>query len=296
MSAERKKPRIALVLGSGGIKCISSIGLLKVLHRENIIPDVVVGCSGGSLFGAVYAIGEPPDRIETLVLRMWQKKEFRDIKYLDLLKMFFPRLLRYNESFGLIRGKRIEKIFREYFHGVTFEHTQIPLQLVATDFFTGETVVLQEGSIAEAVRASISIPVLFQPKKLAGKVLIDGAVSDPLPIDVAIRYGADIIIAMGYENPVYETLDSPITTLLHLTALYNNNLMIANHAAHQMAHHYEIIMVYPDLEDIRFFDIEKIPELINIGEKETIQELPNIRSAIEHFGKTTSTSSESLIL
>jgi len=294
MPNESKTPRIALILGSGGIKCISSIGLLKVLHREQIIPDVIVGCSGGSLFGAVYATGEDPDRIETLVLKMWQKKEFRDIKYFDLLKMFFPKLLRYNETFGLIRGNRIEKIFREYFCGATIENTQIPLQIVATDFFSGEAIVLQEGSIAEAVRASISIPVLLQPKKIGGKVLIDGAVSDPLPIDVAIRYGADIIIAMGYENPIYETLNSPITTLLHLTALYNNNLMIANHAAHQMAHHYEIVMVYPDL-DIRFFDIEKIPELIKTGEEETIQELPNIRSAIEHFGKTSSTMSDVFI-
>ncbi len=86
MSKGVKTPRIALVLGSGGIKCISSIGLLKVLHRENIVPDIIVGCSGGSLFGAVYATGEHPDRIEELVLRMWQKKEFRDIKYLDVLK------------------------------------------------------------------------------------------------------------------------------------------------------------------------------------------------------------------
>jgi NTE family protein len=285
MPSTPQSPRIALVLGSGGIKCIASIGLLKVLHREQIIPDLIVGCSGGSLFGAVYAIGEHPDRIENLVLRMWQKKEFRDFKYFDMLKMFLPKFLRFNESFGLIRGNRVEDIFREYFQGITFEHTKIPLQIVTTDFFTGETVVLAEGSVAEAVRASISIPVFFQPKKIAGKVLIDGAVSNPLPIDVAIRYGADIIIAMGYESPIYEIIDSPITTLLHLTALYNNNLMMANQAIHNMAHHYEIIMVCPDLpEAIRFFDIEKIPDLIKIGEEEATQEFLNIRSAIENFG------------
>ncbi len=284
MSNESKTPRIALVLGSGGIKCIASIGLLKVLQREHIVPNIIVGCSGGSLFGAVYATGEHPDNIEALVLKLWQKKEFRDIKYFDFLKMFFPKLLRYNESFGIIRGNRIEKIFREYFRGATIENTKIPLQLVATDFFSGETVVLDKGSIAEAVRASISIPVLFQPKKIAGRVLIDGAVSNPLPIDVAIRYGADIIIAMGYESPIYETLSSPVTTLLHLTALYNNNLMSANHAMHHTVHHYEIIVVYPDME-AHFFDVEKIPELIKVGEDETIQELPNIRSAIESFAK-----------
>ncbi len=280
---DAKKPRIALVIGSGGIKCISSIGLLKVLHREQIVPDMIVGCSGGSLFGAVYANGEHPDKIEELVLKMWQKKEFRDIKYLDLLKMFFPKLLRYDESFGLIRGNRIEKIFQDYFRGAQIEQTPIPLQLVATDLFTGEPVILQKGSIAEAVRASISIPILFQPKHLNDRVLVDGAVSNPLPIDVAMRYGVDIIIAMGYENPVYSVLSNPISTILHLTALYNNNLMIANQTIHHTVHHYEIITIYPPMEDIHFFDIEKIPGLIQAGEDEAMQEIPNIRSAIGNF-------------
>jgi NTE family protein len=244
----------------------------------------VVGSSGGSLFGAVFATGEPPDNIEHRVLKMWQKKEFRDIKYFDLFKMFFPKALGYNELFGLIRGNRIEKIFREYFCEMTFEQTNIPLQIVTTDFFTGEVVVLSEGSIAEAVRASIGIPIFFQPKKIAGRTLIDGGVSNPLPIDVAIRYGADIIIAMGFESPTYSAIDSPIKTLLHLTGLSINNLMMANHAVHNMAHHYEIIMVYPAISsDIHFFDIDSIPELIKLGEEETLQELPNIRSAIEHF-------------
>lgn len=285
MPTERSSPRIALVLGSGGIKCLASIGLLKVLHRERIIPDVIVGSSGGSLFGAVYAAGEHPDAIEQQVLKMWQKKEFRDIKYVDILKMFLPKVLRYDEMFGLVRGDRIEKIFRNYFGNITFETTKIPLLIVATDFFTGEEVVLEKGSIAEAVRASIGIPVFFQPKKIEGKTLIDGGVSNPLPINVAIRYGADIIIAMGFESPTYQKIDSPIKSLLHLTGLYMNNLLISNYAVHNMAHHYEIIMIYPPLSnEFHFFDIHRIPEIIAIGEQETQAELPNIQSAIDHFG------------
>src|SRR5512136_354607 len=149
MATTASAPRIALVLGSGGIKCIASIGLLKVLQREHIVPNIIVGSSGGSLFGAVFAAGEDPDEIEHLVLRMWQKKEFRDIKYFDILKMFFPKLFRFNESFGLIRGNRIENILRAYFQEMTFADTRIPLQIVATDFFTGEEVILDQGSIAE---------------------------------------------------------------------------------------------------------------------------------------------------
>ena len=286
MANESTSPRIALILGSGGIKCLASIGLLKALQRENIIPDVVVGSSGGSLFGAVFAAGEHPDRIEELVLKMWQKKEFRDIKYFDMLKLLFPRFLRYSEMFGFIRGNRIEKIFREYFGEVSFKNTKIPLLLVATDFFSGEEVVLDSGSISEAVRASIGIPVFFQPKKIAGKTLIDGGVSNPLPIDVAIRYGADIIIAMGFESPTYRKIDSPLKTLLHLTGLSMNNLLMANYAVHNMAHHYEIIMVYPTFsENFHFFDIERIPEIIHIGEQATVQELPNIKSAIKNFNE-----------
>lgn len=284
MQTERQRPRIALVIGSGGIKCLSSIGMLQVLHREQIVPDVIIGSSGGSLFGAVYAVGEDPKRIEELVLSMWKKREFQDFKYRNLIKMFFPKLFRYNEMFGLIRGDRIERVFHNYFQGKTFADTVIPLQIVATDFFSGEAVVLEEGGIAEAIRASIGIPGFFQPKKIDGKTLIDGGVSDPLPIDVAIRYGADIIIAMGFETPTYTTIDSPVKLLLHLTGLSSNNLMIANHAMQTMAHHYEIIMVYPELQgEFHFFDIEKIPDLIRIGAAETEKELQNIQSAIENF-------------
>ena len=284
MPETRQRPRIALVIGSGGIKCIASIGLLKVLYREEILPDIIIGSSGGSLFGAVFAAGEHPDRIEEKVLTMWQKKEFRDIKYFDLLKLFLPKLFRYDEMFGLVRGDRIEKIFREHFQDIDFAQSKIPLQIVTTDFFSGEAVVLEHGPIAEAVRASIGIPIFFRPKKIDGRVLVDGGISNPLPIDVAIRYGADIIIAMGFESPTYSRIDSPLKALLHLIGISSNNLQIANHAAHHMAHHYEIIMVYPDLQgEFHFFDVEKIPDLIKLGEEEALAELPNLRNAIENF-------------
>jgi NTE family protein len=284
MTAPRPKPRIGLVLGSGGIKCLASIGLLNVLRREQIVPDVIVGSSGGSLLGAMFAAGEHPSEIERLVLKMWKKKQFLDIRYLDLLKMAFPRFFRFNQTFGFLGGARIEKIFRSYFQEATLEQTQIPLQVVATDFFSGEEVVLKSGSIAEAVRASISLPLFFRPKIINGRTLIDGGVSNPLPVNVAIRRGVDVIIAMGFESPTYTTINSPVKTLLHLTGLSINNLLIANHAAHNMAHHYEIIMVYPDLQgEFHFFDIDRIPELIEIGEREALGELPNIRSAIDNF-------------
>jgi NTE family protein len=279
-----QSPRIALVLGSGGIKCIASIGLLKVLHREQIVPDMIVGSSGGSLFGAVFATGEHPDEIERLVVKMWQKKDFQDIKWFDLIRMFFPKLLRFSESFGLIRGDRIERILCNYFQGQTIEQTKIPLKIVATDVFTGEEVILEHGSIAEAVRASISVPMVLQPKKLAEKMLVDGAVSNPLPVNVAIRYGADLIIAMGFESPTYTRIDSPMKLILQLTALSNNNLLMANQALHNIAHHYEIIMVYPTFSgEFHLTDVARIPELIALGEQEALNELPNIRNAIEHF-------------
>ena len=158
MQEERQRPRIALVIGSGGIKCLASIGMLQVLHREQIVPDVIIGSSGGSLFGAVYAVGEDPKRIEELTLTMWKKQEFQDFKYGDILKMFFPKFFGYNEMFGLIRGDRIERVLQNYFQGKTFVEARIPLQIVATDFFSGEAVVLEQGNIAEAIRASIGIP------------------------------------------------------------------------------------------------------------------------------------------
>jgi NTE family protein len=128
--------------------------------------------------------------------------------------------------------------------------------------------VISEGAIEDAVRASISIPYIFPPKKLNGRYLIDGYQSDPLPIGVAIKEGADIIIAMGFESPYQEHVTSLMRYNFQIASMTSNNLLKTNYAFHNLAHHSEIIPIIPEFKHrIKLFDTDKLPYVIEEGER-----------------------------
>ena len=200
------KPRIALVIGSGSVKCAAALGLMKVLARENIDVDMVVGCSGGSIYASLIALGWSVERATESTLKMWTRDVTAKRSTRAILQLALPFIFKFDESFGLIDDSLINRRLHEGFEGATFAQTRVPLYVTATDLYCGEQVVLSEGNVADAVRASISIPFIFPPHKLHGRYLIDGFQSDPLPIGVAIREGADIIIAMGFESPYQDRI------------------------------------------------------------------------------------------
>ncbi len=262
---ERHRSRLALVLGSGSVRCAASLGLWEVLNREGIPVDMVVGCSGGSIFGAAIACGMDRDLVQEAVLKIWDKKIFK-IDFRSLPKILFPRFLRFDASFRLYKDAAIVDALETFFGDLSIEDTSIPLYIVATDFTTGKRVALSKGKIADAIRASISYPLLLRPKEINGQLLIDGGISDPLPIDVAIKEGADIIVAMGYESPYSENLNSPVPLILQLTSVSINNLLTSNLAFHSLAHHDEIVLIVPKFKErIGDFDTEKIPYIIDTG-------------------------------
>ena len=197
----RRRPRTALVLGSGGIRTVCHVGLFKVLREEGIPIDMVVGSSGGSLFGAAIALGTEPDVIERWVLRYWRRELFRDYGYRQLFKMVSPRLLHFDENFGILRGEAVRRLLGVLFGHNTFDDTVIPLRVVATDLQAGEPVVLREGSIADAVRASSAIPGILSPLRLGGRNLVDGAVVEPLPIAAAAALGPHRVLAGNVLKP-----------------------------------------------------------------------------------------------
>ena len=159
----------------------------------------------------------------------------------------------------------------------------MPLFVTATDLYNGEQVVISEGKIAEAVRASISIPYIFAPYKLNGRFLVDGYQSDPLPVGVAIKEGADIIIAMGFESPYQEQITSLMRYNYQVSSVTSNNLLKANFAFHNLAHHSEIIPIIPEFKyHIKLFDTDKMPYIIEEGERATEAQLPYLK---EFLGK-----------
>lgn len=281
MATIKDRLRVALVIGSGSVKCAAAIGLKRVLERENIDVDMVVGCSGGAIYASLIALGWSVERATESTLKMWTREVTARRNIRGILQLALPWIFKFDESFGLIDDRLINRSLREGFQGVTFAQTHIPLFVTATDFYTGEQVVLSEGAIEDAVRASISIPYVFPPKKLNGRFLIDGYLGDPLPIGVAIKEGADIIIAMGFESPYQERVTSLMRYNFQISSMTSNNLLKTNYAFHNLAHHSEIIPILPEFKyRIKLFDTDKLPYVIEEGERAAEAQLPFIKSLL----------------
>ena len=272
------KSRVALVIGSGSVKCAAALGLMKVFEREKIGVDMVVGCSGGSIYASLIALGWSVERAIESTLKMWTREVTAKRSRRAILQLALPWIFQFDESFGLINDRLINSRLRDGFDGAMFEDTKIPLFVTATDLYSGEQAIISEGAIADAVRASISIPYIFPPYKLNGKFLVDGYQSDPLPIGVAIREGADIIIAMGFESPYQEKVTSLMRYNFQISSVTSNNLLKTNYAFHNLAHHSEIIPILPEFKyPIKLFDTNKLPYVIEEGERATEQQIPFIQ-------------------
>lgn len=174
------RSKIGLALGSGGLRGIAHIGVLKVLEKYNIPVDYIAGCSIGSLIGALYAAGLDPETMFKLA------KSLRKRHWLDFV---IPQM-------GIVSGERALATIRLLTKQKTFAETRIPLAVVATELNSGREVVFTEGDIAKAVRASISVPGIFIPYAVDGMLFVDGAVLNPTPIDTVRNMGADVVIAV----------------------------------------------------------------------------------------------------
>ena len=274
----RGRPRIGVVIGSGGLKCAASIGLWRVLRREGIRPDLFVGCSGGSLFAALMALDRTPEAILERADDMWSHGVPRRLHYPTLLRLLLPRQFRRGRRLGLLNDRHFLATVAHAVDHADFADLGTPLHIMATDFDTGDRVVLSEGSIAEAVRASAAIPGLFRPWPIGGRVLVDGGLADPMPVSVAIQERCDVIIAMGFEQPRQERLTSLVETILQVTSISMNNLLKSSFAFYNVAHHAEIVPILPEFDRrVGLTDTHLVPWLADLGERAAENEMPYLR-------------------
>jgi NTE family protein len=270
--------RIALVIGAGSVKCAAALGLLKVLEREGIGIDMVVGCSGGSLYAAFIGLGIDVASAEEMTRRLWTRELTKRRHYPSLLRAMLPQVFPFQESFGLVDDRLILQRLETAFGKHNFEDARIPLYLTATDFHTGEQKVFSSGRLVDAIRASIAIPYVFQPWKVDGHLYVDGFLTDPMPVGVAIKNGADVIVTLGFESPYQNRATSVLRFAFQLSSIMSNNLLRANYAFHNLAHHTEILPIIPQFrESIHLFDTDKIPYVIEEGERAAEQQLPYLR-------------------
>jgi NTE family protein len=178
---KKRQPRIGLALGSGSARGWSHIGIIRVLERAGISPEIVCGTSIGALVGAAYAAGEL-DRFE----RWANKLTWQAVVGLVDLKM----------GGGLIEGGKLVEFFRKQLNDQNFEQLAKRFACVATDLVSGREVWLREGPVVDAVRASIALPGLFTPTMRDGELLVDGGLVNPVPVSLCRAMGADIVIAV----------------------------------------------------------------------------------------------------
>jgi NTE family protein len=271
--------RIALVIGSGGIKCAAAIGLWRVLREENISVDSVVGCSGCSLYGTLIANGTNVEDMVEWSKVLWTSDIMQG--YTENLKSSKDGTLRFNERSGLVDDLALNNNLRKVYGTLSFSDLQLPLKIVATDMLNGEKVILSEGDLFDAIRASVAIPIIFPPWEVDGRLLTDGAASDPLPVDVAIRDGADIIIAMGFTLDHRSRFRSMTAVQEQLNSIYMNNILTSTYAFYNLAHHAEIFPVIPEFDGaLSMFDVDKIPDVIKRGEAATRAQLLHIKKLL----------------
>jgi NTE family protein len=188
----RRRPRIGLVLGGGAARGWAHIGVIRALEEAGIKPDVVCGTSIGALVGAVYANGDL-DWLEQWVGKLtWQT---------------VVRLLDLRFSGGLFGGRKVIDVFARQFNGRGIDNLNLPFTAVATELDTGREVWLHEGSVVDAVRASIAIPGLFTPIWHDGVWLVDGGLSNPVPVSAARALRADCVIAVDLNHDILNGRD-----------------------------------------------------------------------------------------
>lgn len=177
-----EKIGVAVVLGGGGARGIAHVGVLEELENAGIPIDIIVGCSAGSLVGALYA--NHPCAQDLLSILMPLKKE-----HLLEINLF-------SRCYGLGHGDGLKKFLLKYLGHTEFYELKIPLIIVATELFTGEMICFNNGPIAPVVHASCAYPFFFSPVHLYRRVFVDGGVVDPVPVEVARAINADIVIAV----------------------------------------------------------------------------------------------------
>lgn len=254
-------PKIALVLGGGAARGFAHVGVIRLLEQEKIPIHMIVGTSVGSLIGALYASDPNGFNLEWLSFSI----EKDDI---------FDYSLIYSKM-GPVQGERLEKFIQTKVKAKTMEQMKIPFYAVATDLNSGNTVVFEKGSVAKAVRASCSIPGIFQPLELGGKMYVDGGVTNNLPVDVARAKGADIIIAVtiskNIQNPQINTL---IDVILQSINIMGRELVIYKSRGYD-------VLIEPNVGDVGMTDFSQKKRLMDAGIQAAKQTLPRIKKLIE---------------
>jgi NTE family protein len=271
--------KVGLALSGGAARGLAHIGVIDILEKEGIPIDMIAGTSAGALIGAVYACCRDSEKVKKHALEIdWKKLA-------SLLDLSF-------RASGLLKGKKIEKLLAEYVGGnIDFSYLKIPFACVATDIDTGEEIVINSGSVPEALRATISIPGIFTVVKRGERYLVDGGLTTPVPVEVVRRMGTDFIIAVNVNPPVTDRLSKssekrlkarkePNIFHIMMQSLYITTYVVARNSLADAD-----IVIEPDLRHLGAGDFQKASEAILIGQEAATDVIPQIKRKLEEFSR-----------
>jgi NTE family protein len=254
----RETVKVALVLGAGAAKGFAHVGVLKVLEANRVPVHMVVGTSVGSLVGSLYAYGYPAYDLQKIAMGL-ERGELVDLTVPDN---------------GFVKGELLEAYVNRMIRSAKMESLRIPFYAVATDIGSGEEMVFGKGNTGLAVRASCSIPGVFQPVRIGDRTYVDGGVVSPVAVDAARRAGATVVIAVDISGGVSGVV--PGTTLD--TIFQSVNVMYAKIATNQLSR--ADVVIHPKVGHIASGDFTKRHEAILEGEKAAQEAMPKIQSLL----------------
>jgi NTE family protein len=299
-------PKIGLVLGGGGAKGAAEVGVLKVLEKYGIKPDYIVGTSIGSIVGGLYAAGYSAAELET----MFQTQEWLTLltdrsstfanepyKVVDGVTYIFgfPIIDRQAIGLGVMKGSSIEHMLDSMTSAKgckDFASLKIPFSCVAADIRSGKEVILHEGSVAKAMRASMAIPGVFKPVEIDNHMLVDGGMLNNLPVDVCRKMGADIIIAVDLQQNEQKprpqtdmTVLNAVADLVGLGGILNwitNRPDIEKYNLNRKDIDIYIHPSMPDV-DVTSFGNKKAARMIQQGAEAAQQQLPQLTDLVKRL-------------
>lgn len=268
IKAHQRRPLVGLALGSGAARGLAHIGLLEVFTQEGIPIDAVSGTSIGALLGGLFLAGWTPEFLDKFA------KSIRKKHIISTLDFVLP------PKRGLIDGYHIEAMLKRMLKIKTFEELPKPLATIASDIVTGQRVVHDSGDLVKGIRASISVPGVFVPIEDQDKILVDGGVVDPVPVDILYESGVDIVIGvnvMRRPSPGWVP-EGIIDILLNMTDIMGFKIFETQPLNNT-------IIIEP-LKEHHFggMEFEKAAELIELGKEAAIKALPEIKARLTAEG------------
>lgn len=240
------KPALNLALGGGAARGIAHIGVLKVVRELEFDVHGVAGTSIGAIIGSLYAAGYDWKEI-------WEVA--RELRWGELIKISFSGM-------GLANTEKLRKLLRELLEGKSFEDLDLPFKAVSVDISTAEEIVLDSGDVSQAVLASAAIPGIFEPVKLAGRVLVDGGVSNNIPADIARSFGNGKVVGVDLNAQATEREEPQnlvdITLKTFAVLMWNTS----NRGRQESD-----ILIQPDIDGFRYYDLSRAEELFRRGEE-----------------------------